>query len=235
MRLLTRLAAALFLSALAVAALGQEAIDSVKVDPAHHKVVFENSQVRVLRWTIPVGDKTLNHSHPQNVNVDLSDYNGKVTSPDGKTVEVHVKAGSATWREALVHVVQNIGKEPMTGIIVEPRKPASARPAGSVDPLVVDPQHQKVEFENDQIRVLRERQSGSFPLHGHPDNVQILLTDMNVVLTATDGTTQPVTAKAGEVRWRTAAQHAGKVVGDKPFEQIVIEMKAAPAGPAGRK
>lgn len=235
MRLLTRLAAALFLSALAVAALGQDALDSVKVDPAHHKVVFENSQVRVLRWTIPVGDKTLTHSHPHNVNLDLSDYNGKVSSPDGRTSNVHVKAGSVSWREAGSHAVENIGKEPMQGIIVEPKDPASARPAGSQDPVVVDPQHQKVEFENDQIRVIRERQSGGFPMHGHPDNVQILLTDLNVVLTSTDGTTQPVTAKAGEVRWRTAAQHAGRVVGDKPFEQIVIEMKAASGGPAGRK
>ncbi len=235
MRLLTRLAAALFLSALAVPLLGQDAIDSVKVDPAHHQVVIENSQVRVLRWTIPVGDKTLNHSHPRNVNVDLNDYNGKVTLPGGRTSDVHVKAGSVTWRDALIHVVENIGTEPMLGIIVEPRKPASTRPAGSQDPIVVDPQHQKVEFENDQIRVLRERQSGSFPMHGHPDNVQIVLTDMNVVLTAPDGTTQPVTAKAGTVRWRTAAQHSGRVVGDKPFEQIVIEMKAAPVGPTAGK
>ena len=235
MHRLTWLAALLFLSASTAPALGQADLDSTRVDPAHHKVVFENDQVRVLRWTIPVGDKTLNHSHPRNVNIDLADYNGRVTTPDGKTGEVHAKAGSVTWREAGIHVVENIGKEPMVGIIIEPKQPASARPAGSPDPIAVDPQHQKVEFENDQLRVIRERRSGTIPMHGHPDNVQVLLTDMNVVLTAPDGTAQPVTARAGEVRWRPVSQHAGKVVGDKPFEQIVVEMKGAPGAGAGRK
>jgi hypothetical protein len=159
-------------------------------------------------------------SYPNNLSIVLTDYNGKVTTPDGKTNEVHFKAGSATWREAGTHVVENIGKEPMVGIIVEPKKPASARPAGSADPVVVDPKHQKVEFENEQIRVIRERQTGSFPKHGHPDNVQVLLTDLNVSLTTADGKTQTVTGKAGEVRWRAATQHGGKILGDKPLEQI---------------
>ncbi len=105
-------------------------LDCVKVDPAHHKVVFENDEVRVVRWVLPVGDKTLNHFHPNNLNISLTDYNGRVTTPDGKTSEVHAKAGSLTWRQALIHVVENIGNQLMEGIIVEPKKPASARPAG---------------------------------------------------------------------------------------------------------
>jgi len=102
--------------------------DSTKVDPAHHKVVFENDQIRVVRWVIAVGDKTLNHSHPNNLNINLTDYNGRVTTPDGKSFEVHDKAGSLSWRPAGIHVVENIGSQPMEGIIVEPKLPASARP-----------------------------------------------------------------------------------------------------------
>ncbi len=105
-------------------------LDSVTVDPAHHKVVFENEQVRVVRWVVPAGDKTLKHSHPNNLNINLTDYNGRVTMPEGKTSEVHAKAGSVSWRQAGIHVVENIGSQPMEGIIVEPKKPASARPAG---------------------------------------------------------------------------------------------------------
>jgi hypothetical protein len=78
---------------------------------------------------IPVGDKTLNHSHPDNLNICLTDYNGRVTTPDGKAFDVHLKAGSVTWRKAGVHVVENIGSQPMEGIIVEPKQQASARPA----------------------------------------------------------------------------------------------------------
>jgi quercetin dioxygenase-like cupin family protein len=127
MRLLTWLTVLLFALTLAIPALAQDNLDSVKVDPAHHKVVFENDQVRVVRWVIPVGDKTLNHSHPNNLNICLTDYNGRVTTPDGKTSEIHLKAGSVSWREAGVHVVENIGSQPMEGMIVEPKKPASAR------------------------------------------------------------------------------------------------------------
>ena len=234
MRYLTNLTTLLFVQALAVSALAQDDLDSVKVDPAHHKVVFENDQVRVLRWVIPAGDKTLNHSHHNNLSVALTDYNGKVTTPGGTTSGVHLKAGSANWREAGIHLVENVGKEPMVGILVEPKKPASARPTGSADPIAVDPQHQKVEFENEQIRVIRERQSGSFLMHGHPDNVQVLLTDVNATLTTGDGKIQAFTGKAGEVRWRSATQHAGKILGDKPMEQIIVEMKGIASAPKGK-
>jgi quercetin dioxygenase-like cupin family protein len=129
MRLLTWLTVPLLALALTAPALAQDNIDAVKVDPAHHKVVFENDQVRVVRWVIPVGDKTLMHSHPDSLNINLTDYNGRVTTPDGKMFEVHAKAGSVNWRPALVHVVENIGTQPMEGIIVEPRKPSPSRSA----------------------------------------------------------------------------------------------------------
>ena len=129
-RLPTSLTALLFALTLAVPSLAQDNLDSTKVDPAHHKVVFENDEVRVVRWVIPVGDKTLMHSHPDSLIVDLTDYNGRVTTPDGKTFDVHDKAGSVTWRPAVTHVVENIGTQPMEGLIVEPKNPASAPSAG---------------------------------------------------------------------------------------------------------
>ncbi len=127
MRYLAWATALLFALAWTVPAQAQNNLDSVKVDPAHHRVVVENDQVRVVRWVIPVGDKTLNHSHPDSVNVNLTDYNGRVTTPDGKTFDVHDEAGSVSWRPALIHVVENVGSQPMEGIIVEPKKSASAR------------------------------------------------------------------------------------------------------------
>jgi quercetin dioxygenase-like cupin family protein len=130
MRLLTSLTALLFALTLAVPSLAQDNLDSTKADPAHHKVVFENDEVRVVRWVIPVGDKTLMHSHPDSLIVDLTDYNGRVTTPDGKTFEVHAKAGSVTWRPAVTHVVENIGTQPMEGLIVEPKNPSAVRRTG---------------------------------------------------------------------------------------------------------
>jgi quercetin dioxygenase-like cupin family protein len=206
----------------------QDSIDCIKVDPAHHEVVCENDQVRVVRWMVPVGDKTLNHSHPNNLNINLTDYNGRVTTPDGKTSEVRAKAGSLSWRQAGIHLVENIGSQPMEGILVEPKMPASARPEGSADPVAVDPNHEKVEFENEQIRVIREHcEAGEkVVMHGHPDNVQVLLTNLKMERTTPDGKTAAITGTAGEVRLRPATQHSGRIL-DTPFEQIVVEMKGA--------
>jgi hypothetical protein len=48
------------------------------------------------------------------------------------------------------------------------------------DPVKVDPKHYKVEFENDQVRVLRVHlgPKESIPLHEHPQCVLTFLTDL---------------------------------------------------------
>jgi quercetin dioxygenase-like cupin family protein len=187
--------------------------------------------VRVVRYAIAPGDKTANHSHPYNVNIPLTDLNGKVTTPDGKTTEVHTKAGSAVWRAPTTHVVENIGDRPIEGILVEPKKPASALPAGAQDVIAADPKHSKVEFENEQVRVIRYHfePGDKTPMHGHPDNVQVLLTDTNVDVTTPDGKTAPSAGKAGDARWRPAGQHAVQNTGGNPFDGILVEMKGGAA------
>ncbi len=208
-------------------AFSQDKLDSVKVDPTHHKVEFENDQVRIVRWSIAPGDKTGNHSHPHNLNIPLTDYFAKVATPDGKTDEVRFKAGSATWRESGIHIVENLGNQPMTGILIEPKKPSSSRPAGTHDAIAADPKHSTLLFENEQLRVIRERLAPGekAPMHGHPDNVQVLLTDTKANIITADGKTALKVGKAGDVAWRPATQHAGENIGDEALEQIVVEMK----------
>jgi hypothetical protein len=72
--------------------------------------------------------------------------------PDGKTTEIHGKAGAAAWRGPTTHVVENISDKPIEGILVKPKKPSSALPAGASDVVAADPKHSKVEFENEQVR-----------------------------------------------------------------------------------
>ena len=149
---------------------------------------------------------------------------------------VFARLTSATCcRGATTHVFQNIGDKPIEGIQVEPKKPASARPAGSQDETVLDPKHTKVEFENEQVRVIRYHfdPGDKIAMHGHPDNVQVLLTNHQANVTTPDGKTTPATGKAGETRWRPAIQHVVQNTGDKPFEGIVVEMKGTPGAKAG--
>ncbi len=111
----------LLLGCVVTPAVAQEDLDAVKVDPAHHKVVFENAKIRVVRWVVAPGDKTAKHSHPANLIILLTDYDARATTADGQSTEVHFKAGEAMWREAGIHVVENISQHPMEGIIVEPK------------------------------------------------------------------------------------------------------------------
>jgi quercetin dioxygenase-like cupin family protein len=95
------------------------ALDPVKVDPAHHKVVFENDRVRVLRINLKAHDKTKQHEHPNGVAIYLTDTKAKFTLADGKTREGGGKRGEATWAAAEKHSVQNLGAKPAEIILVE--------------------------------------------------------------------------------------------------------------------
>ena len=100
--------------------------DPVKVDPAHHKVEFENDQVRVLRVTLPAGEKTPAHSHPAGVAVFLNDSQNRLTV-DGKTDAPIRKAGGVAELKASTHVVENIGTTTSEVIVIEIKSAAAAK------------------------------------------------------------------------------------------------------------
>jgi quercetin dioxygenase-like cupin family protein len=104
------------------------------------------------------------------------------------------------------------------------------------DPVKVEPKHYKVEFQNDQVRVIRAHLGPheKSAMHEHPANVLIFLTDGHIKFTFPDGKTQESHIKAGETRWSAGDKHQPENLGDKPFEVIVVELKgkAAAAAPA---
>jgi quercetin dioxygenase-like cupin family protein len=99
------------------------------------------------------------------------------------------------------------------------------------DPVKVDGNHYKVEFENDQVRVLRIKVGPKEKsiMHQHPDAVAIFLTDVNGKFTFPDGKSEAITSKAGDARWTPAITHLPENAGDKPFEVILVELKSKPA------
>jgi quercetin dioxygenase-like cupin family protein len=98
------------------------------------------------------------------------------------------------------------------------------------DAAKVDPKHYKVEFENDQVRVLRitygPHEKGV--MHSHPAGVVVYLTDGRGRFTFPGGKTQDVPLKAGTVQWADATTHLPENLGDKGFEVIEVELKAKP-------
>ncbi len=107
----------------------------------------------------------------------------------------------------------------------------SAVPAHAQDPVKVDPKHYKVEFENDQVRVLRINYGPGEKsvMHEHPAGVAVFLTDGHVKFTLPDGKSQEQSPKAGTAISTVAGRHLPENVGDKPFELILVELKGKPA------
>jgi quercetin dioxygenase-like cupin family protein len=107
-------------------------------------------------------------------------------------------------------------------------------PAFAQDPVKVDPKHYKVEFENEQVRVLRITYGPheKSVMHYHPDAMAVFLTDGQSKFTFADGKTQDAPVKAGTTMWTPAGKHLPENTGDKPFELILVEMKAK--GPAAK-
>jgi quercetin dioxygenase-like cupin family protein len=104
---------------------------------------------------------------------------------------------------------------------------ATAAPAMAQDPVKVDAKHYKLEFENDQVRVLRITYGPheKSVMHEHPDALAIFLTDGQAKFTLADGTTQVPEMKAHTTLWTPAGKHLPENTGDKPFELVLVEMK----------
>jgi quercetin dioxygenase-like cupin family protein len=108
---------------------------------------------------------------------------------------------------------------------------ALAVPAAAQDAVKADPKHYKVEMENDQVRVLRIHYGvgEKSVMHSHPDSVAVFLTDGHVKFTLPDGKAVDAPVKAGSYQWEPAGPHLPENVGDKPFELILVELKAKAA------
>lgn len=97
------------------------------------------------------------------------------------------------------------------------------------DAVKADPKHYKVEFENDQVRVLRIAYGPheKSVMHEHPASVAVFLTDGQARFTLPDGKAQDAPVKAGTTQWDGGGKHLPENVGDKGFELILVELKGA--------
>lgn len=115
---------------------------------------------------------------------------------------------------------------------------ACAVPALAQDPVKVDSQHYKVEFENAQVRVLRVKvgPGEKSVMHRHPNAVAIFQTNGRVKFTFPGGKTEERDIVAGTTLWTPAITHSPENIGSAEFEVILVEFKTrkrrAPKKPA---
>jgi len=103
----------------------------------------------------------------------------------------------------------------------------------SQDPAVTNPQHYKVIFENERVRVLeyQDRPGDRTTPHRHPDCVMYPLTSFRRRVTAGDQRIE-VEQPAGQVRWIGAQEHFGENIGDTATHSIFVELKEPANGAA---
>ena len=103
--------------------------DAVKADPKHYSVVSENDQVRILKVHYGPHEKSVMHSHPNLVSIFLTDAKVKMTTPDGKSQDMTMPKGQATWADAGTHLPENLNDTPLEGFLIELKGKAPAKPA----------------------------------------------------------------------------------------------------------
>ncbi len=100
-------------------------------------------------------------------------------------------------------------------------------PAMAQDPVAVDAKHYKVEFENENVRVLSITYGPheKSVMHSHPNSVAVFLTDGATKFTMPDGKVEDRPAKAGTSMYTPAMSHLPENTGDKPFSLFLVELK----------
>ncbi len=141
-----------------------------------------------------------------------------VTRP-GKYLTVWKKQADGQWKVAVDAPSEN-----------QPPPPPPPTPFElAQDSVVVDPEHYRVAFENDQVRVLRITYGPNEKsvMHEHPAGVAVFLTDnQDWRFALPDGTTEDATGKAGEASWNDAVMHLPENLTDQTAEVILVELKA---------
>ena len=103
----------------------------------------------------------------------------------------------------------------------------------NLDPAATNPQHYKVVFENDRVRVLEytDQPGDRTTPHQHPDSVMYTLSSFQRRLVSGD-VEREVAMDSGTVGWLPAQEHHGENIGDTPTHVIFVELKEE-AGDAG--
>ena len=98
----------------------------------------------------------------------------------------------------------------------------------SLDPAETNPDHYKVIFENERVRVLEYTDlPGTVTTpHAHPDSVMYTLSSFRRRLVQGD-VQREVEIAAGTVGWLPAQQHHGENIGETPTHAIFVELKGA--------
>ena len=111
-----------------------------------------------------------------------------------------------------------------------------AATAFAQDVVQLAPDHVKVVFENDRVRVLQFNEPGhsKLAMHSHPDYVTVEFTADNSKYTFPDGKTKDERTKADDATYSKGITHAFENLSDAASESIMVELKGPGTGAAAK-
>jgi quercetin dioxygenase-like cupin family protein len=101
----------------------------------------------------------------------------------------------------------------------------------SLDPVASNPEHYKVVFENERVRVLEytDQPGDQTTPHQHPDSVMYTLSSFRRRLVSGE-TSREVELHAGSAGWLPAQEHHGENIGTTPTHVVFVELKEPAPG-----
>ncbi|GAB3126580.1 cupin domain-containing protein [Glaciibacter psychrotolerans] len=99
------------------------------------------------------------------------------------------------------------------------------------DPVRTNPDHYRILWENEFVRVLEyaDEPGESTTAHDHPNSVMVTLSSFSRRLSAGDRVFE-TNLQEGQAVWLPAQRHAGTNTGGTPTHTILVELKGAAAG-----
>ena len=143
---------------------------------------------------------------------------GAMTRKEGdQSTRIEFRRGDVRWRPASgAYVAENVSDHPIRILEIDLKGPPSGKASVTpIDPATVDPKHYKVEFENEQVRVLRIH----YGAHEKGEQHEHILNRVVVYLNDQPG------GKADDVRIAGAAKHTEENASAQPADRIAVELK----------
>jgi hypothetical protein len=98
-------------------------IDVVKVAPKYFTVEMENAEVRVLRAKLDGDARIPLHDGRSGLIVAFTDVHLRLTTPDDKSLDLHVKAGETHWIDGDTFSEQNLSSSRCEFLFIETLRP----------------------------------------------------------------------------------------------------------------
>jgi hypothetical protein len=121
------------------------------------------------------------------------------------------------------------GQRPLPPEKLFPPEIVSPEALARRDPLKIDANHYRLDYENERVRAIRLtlKADEAVPLHDDVDALAVCIEECHLRFTRPDGHIQDVHMESGETRWLYGDTHSARNLNTHPMEMLFIEVKDA--------